>query len=56
MKFSRGSTQQKNWRLWKKGKQWLCGATLFFTVISSPGMAVLAAEGNAVETPVMVEG
>ncbi|MBC2142758.1 leucine-rich repeat domain-containing protein, partial [Listeria innocua] len=40
--------------MWKKGKQWLCGAVLFFTVVSSPGMTVLAAEGNAVETSVTV--
>ncbi|MBT0175839.1 leucine-rich repeat domain-containing protein [Listeria seeligeri] len=44
-------TQQKNWRLWKKGKQWVCGATLFFTVVASPGMAILAAEVNATESP-----
>ncbi|EHD1588456.1 hypothetical protein JR590_002223, partial [Listeria monocytogenes] len=33
--------------MWKKGKQWLCGAALFFTVVSSPGMLVLADEVNA---------
>ncbi|EIX3330307.1 KxYKxGKxW signal peptide domain-containing protein, partial [Listeria innocua] len=56
MRFTRKAREQKqkNWRMWKKGKQWLCGAVLFFTVVSSPGMTVLAAEGNAVETSVTV--
>ncbi|MBC1480304.1 KxYKxGKxW signal peptide domain-containing protein, partial [Listeria seeligeri] len=47
-------TQQKNWRLWKKGKQWVCGATLFFTVVASPGLTVLATEVNAAESEVPV--
>ncbi|MBC2262809.1 KxYKxGKxW signal peptide domain-containing protein, partial [Listeria sp. FSL L7-0091] len=49
MRFSRKAREQKqkNWRMWKKGKQWLCGAALFFTVVSSPGMLVLADEVNA---------
>ncbi|EBF5152534.1 hypothetical protein FH008_15555, partial [Listeria monocytogenes] len=49
MMFSRKEREQKqkNWRMWKKGKQWLCGAALFFTVISSPGMIVLADEVNS---------
>ncbi|TYV30961.1 leucine-rich repeat domain-containing protein, partial [Listeria monocytogenes] len=49
MRFSRKEREQtqKNWRMWKKGKQWLCGAALFFTVISSPGMIVLADEVNS---------
>ncbi|MBC1904797.1 leucine-rich repeat domain-containing protein, partial [Listeria innocua] len=49
MRFSRKEREQtqKNWRMWKKGKQWLCGAALFFTVVSSPGMLVLADEVNA---------
>ncbi|TYV02526.1 KxYKxGKxW signal peptide domain-containing protein [Listeria monocytogenes] len=67
MRFSRKESEQKqkNWRMWKKGKQWLCGAALFFTVISSPGMIVLADEVNAgnstavtageVETPIPEE-
>ncbi|HBM4480345.1 TPA: leucine-rich repeat domain-containing protein, partial [Listeria innocua] len=57
MRFTRKAREQKqkNWRMWKKGKQWLCGAALFFTVVSSPGMTILAAEGNAVETPVLAE-
>ncbi|MBC1339379.1 KxYKxGKxW signal peptide domain-containing protein [Listeria innocua] len=25
----RKRTNTKNWRMWKKGKQWLCGAALF---------------------------
>ncbi|EBF5125955.1 leucine-rich repeat domain-containing protein, partial [Listeria monocytogenes] len=33
--------------MWKKGKQWLCGAALFFMVVSSPGMLVLADEVNS---------
>ncbi|MBC1904688.1 KxYKxGKxW signal peptide domain-containing protein [Listeria innocua] len=37
----RKRTNTKNWRMWKKGKQWLCGAALFFTVVSSPGMLVM---------------
>ncbi|MCD2241963.1 KxYKxGKxW signal peptide domain-containing protein, partial [Listeria monocytogenes] len=57
MRFTRKAREQKqkNWRMWKKGKQWLCGAALFFTVVSSPGMTILAAEGNAVETPGLAE-
>ncbi|MBC2262824.1 KxYKxGKxW signal peptide domain-containing protein, partial [Listeria sp. FSL L7-0091] len=49
MRFSRRAREQKqkNWRMWKKGKQWLCGAALFFTVVASPGMLVLADEVNA---------
>ncbi|EBF5117157.1 hypothetical protein FHZ94_15220, partial [Listeria monocytogenes] len=48
MRFTRKAREQKqkNWRMWKKGKQWLCGAALFFTVVSSPGMLVLADEVN----------
>ncbi|MBC2261224.1 KxYKxGKxW signal peptide domain-containing protein, partial [Listeria sp. FSL L7-0091] len=67
MRFSRKEREQKqkNWRMWKKGKQWLCGAALFFTVVSSPGMLVLADEVNAGdatevtagdETPPLPEG
>ncbi|TYV33120.1 leucine-rich repeat domain-containing protein, partial [Listeria monocytogenes] len=49
MRFSRKAREQKqkNWRMWKKGKQWLCGAALFFTIVSSPGMMVLADEVNS---------
>ncbi|MBC1904798.1 KxYKxGKxW signal peptide domain-containing protein, partial [Listeria innocua] len=49
MRFSRKEREraQKNWRMWKKGKQWICGAALFFMVVSSPGMLVLADEVNA---------
>ncbi|WP_077954728.1 leucine-rich repeat domain-containing protein, partial [Listeria monocytogenes] len=49
MRFTRKAREQKqkNWRMWKKGKQWLCGAALFFTVVSSPGMLVLADEVNS---------
>ncbi|WP_185561955.1 leucine-rich repeat domain-containing protein, partial [Listeria innocua] len=49
MRFSRKEREraQKNWRMWKKGKQWICGAALFFTVVSSPGMLVLADEVNS---------
>ncbi|MBC2262500.1 KxYKxGKxW signal peptide domain-containing protein [Listeria sp. FSL L7-0091] len=67
MRFSRKEKEeiQKNWRMWKKGKQWICGAALFFTVVASPGMLVLADEVNAGdatevtagdETPPLPEG
>ncbi|MBC2140592.1 leucine-rich repeat domain-containing protein, partial [Listeria innocua] len=58
MRFSRKAREQKqkNWRMWKKGKQWLCGAALFFTVVSSPGMLVLADEVNAGNSTAVTAG
>ncbi|MBC1904737.1 KxYKxGKxW signal peptide domain-containing protein, partial [Listeria innocua] len=58
MRFSRKAREQKqkNWRMWKKGKQWLCGAALFFTVVSSPGMIVLADEVNAGNSTAVTAG
>ncbi|HBC0573698.1 TPA: leucine-rich repeat domain-containing protein, partial [Listeria monocytogenes] len=58
MRFSRKEREQaqKNWRMWKKGKQWLCGAALFFTVVSSPGMLVLADEVNAGDSTEVIAG
>ncbi|EBF5204860.1 hypothetical protein FH000_15210, partial [Listeria monocytogenes] len=58
MRFTRKAREQKqkNWRMWKKGKQWLCGAALFFTVVSSPGMLVLADEVNDGNSTVITAG
>ncbi|EBF5116911.1 hypothetical protein FHZ94_13890, partial [Listeria monocytogenes] len=58
MRFSRKEREraQKNWRMWKKGKQWLCGAALFFTVVSSPGMLVLADEVNSGDATEVIAG
>ncbi|MBC1904828.1 KxYKxGKxW signal peptide domain-containing protein, partial [Listeria innocua] len=58
MRFSRKAREQKqkNWRMWKKGKQWLCGAALFFTVVSSPGMLVLADEVNTGNSTAVTAG
>ncbi|TYV00600.1 leucine-rich repeat domain-containing protein, partial [Listeria monocytogenes] len=58
MRFTRKAREQKqkNWRMWKKGKQWLCGAALFFTVISSPGMLVLADEVNGGNSTAVTAG
>ncbi|MBC2140531.1 leucine-rich repeat domain-containing protein, partial [Listeria innocua] len=58
MRFSRKESEQKqkNWRMWKKGKQWLCGAALFFTVVSSPGMLVLADEVNSGDSTEVTAG
>ncbi|EBF5126100.1 hypothetical protein FH002_15600, partial [Listeria monocytogenes] len=58
MRFTRKAREQKqkNWRMWKKGKQWLCGAALFFTVISSPGMLVLADEVNGGNSTAITAG
>ncbi|TYU99899.1 hypothetical protein FZ054_15990, partial [Listeria monocytogenes] len=32
LSYLRKEKQQKNWRMWKKGKQWICGSALFLTV------------------------
>ncbi|MBC2262708.1 LPXTG cell wall anchor domain-containing protein [Listeria sp. FSL L7-0091] len=55
MKFPR-EEKQKNWRMWKKGKQWICGAALFFTVVASPGMLVLADEVNTGNSTTVTAG
>ncbi|EBF5152494.1 leucine-rich repeat domain-containing protein [Listeria monocytogenes] len=58
MNFSRKEREkkQKNWRMWKKGKQWICGAAMLFTVLASPGMIVLADEVNSIESTTVIAG
>ncbi|MBC2262705.1 KxYKxGKxW signal peptide domain-containing protein, partial [Listeria sp. FSL L7-0091] len=50
MSYLRNSKQQKNWRMWKKGKQWICGAILFLTVMSFSAGETLATEMNAADS------
>ncbi|HBC0574144.1 TPA: KxYKxGKxW signal peptide domain-containing protein, partial [Listeria monocytogenes] len=42
MSYLRKGRQQKNWRMWKKGKQWICGSALFLTVMSFSTEEILA--------------